>query len=306
LDRRVDLNFGLSRDRNSTGKSMEPTAWVAPALTSGLGNRLFQVAAAAGAAERWNRPLVFYMPAVTESPHGRLGTVFDLFPTVPILERGPAEEPFTLQEPPRRFYEYLGIGSAPPHPTRPVLFRGFWQSPRYFPAVSMPAPDWDRALGGPAVRRWLERDAGLAEEGARRRCVALHVRLGDYRKLAHHQQDLGGYYANALGRVPRATRLHLFSDEPELCAATFGSFCRQAGLEFTVARVRSDVESLYELSLCWGGTICANSTFSWWGAWFAHAACPEHWATMPDKWGAGQPEPVDLFPQWAQVLPTGG
>jgi hypothetical protein len=240
-----------------------------------------------------------------------VGTIFDLFPNVPVLEREvPATDLVTLQEPPRRFYEYLGLGAAPPYPTKPVLFRGFWQSPRYFPAAGLPAPNWEKALGGPAVRRWLERDAGLAEEGERRRCVALHVRLGDYRKLPHHQQDLGGYYANALTRLPRGARLHLFSDEPELCAATFASFCRQAGLEFTVARVRSDVESLYEMSLCWGGTICANSTFSWWGAWFAHAASAsqegEHWATMPDKWGAGQPDPVDLFPSWAQVLPTGG
>jgi hypothetical protein len=168
------------------------------------------------------------------------------------------------------------------------------------------------------VRRWLERDAGLAEEGVRHRTVAVHVRLGDYKKLPHHQQDLGGYYAKALGRVAAgdcgksngaSARIHLFSDEPELCSATFASFCRLSGLEFTVARVRSDIESLYELSLCWGGTICANSTFSWWGAWFAHEAAGEgvgaHWATMPDKWGAGQPDPVDLFPSWAQVLPTG-
>jgi hypothetical protein len=179
--------------------------------------------------------------------------------------------------------------------------------------VTMPSPNWDRALGGPAVRNWLERDAGLADDSARSRTVAIHVRLGDYRKLAHHQQDLGGYYANALGRVPWSSgsngtppRLHLFSDEPELCARTFLAWGQKTGVEVTVARVRSDVESLYEMSLCWGGTICANSTFSWWGAWFAHAACPEHWATMPDKWGAGQPDPVDLFPSWVQVLPTGG
>lgn len=286
-------------------RTMETASpWVSPALTSGLGNRLFQIAAAAGAAERWNRPLVLYMPAVTECPHGSVGGIFKLFPTVPVVEEC-TQEPFVLQEPPRRFYEYLGLGTDAPHPTRPILFRGFWQSPRYFPVVGMPAPDWDSALGGAPMRRWLERDAGLAEESERRRTVALHVRLGDYRKLPHHQQNLGGYYATALERVPAGARLHLFSDEPELCARTFAEYAARRGLTFTVARVRSDLESLYELSLCWGGTICANSTFSWWGAWFAHQACSEHWATMPDKWGAGQPEPVDLFPPWAEVLPTG-
>lgn len=284
------------------------TPWVSPALTSGLGNRLFQMAAAAGAAERWGRQLAFYVPAMTENPHGRTGTIFDLFPLVPVVEEPPADAPFVLQEPPRRFYEYLGLGATAPHPAKPVLMRGFWQSPRYFPVVTMPTPDWGRALGGAAARRWLERDAGLAEEGERRRTVALHVRLGDYRKLPHHQQDLGAYFAAALGRIDAGKRVHFFSDEPELCAKFFEGVCARRGLQYTVARVRSDVESLYEMSLCWGGTVCANSTFSWWGAWFAHGAAAAaggaHWATMPDRWGAGQPEPVDLFPEWAEIVAT--
>ena len=121
-------------------------SWVSPALTSGLGNRLFQFAAAAGAAERWGRPVVFYLPAMRESPHGRIGTMFDLFPDVPVVEDSATDE-FLLQEPARQHYRYLGLGVSAPHPTKCVVLRGYWQSPRYFPSLGLPQPNWGPVLG---------------------------------------------------------------------------------------------------------------------------------------------------------------
>jgi hypothetical protein len=164
-------------------------------------------------------------------------------------------------------------------------------------------PNWGSALGGPFVRGWIEKDAGLCDPVERARTVSLHVRLGDYLKLPHHQVDLGQYYATALKRLKAGQRLHIFSDEPERCASQFAGFAAGHGISFTVAKVRSDVESLYEMSLCLGGNITANSTFSWWGAWFAHAA-GSPWATYPSNWGRGMPEPTDLFPEWATVIPV--
>lgn len=277
--------------------------WVSPALSSGLGNRLFQYAAAAGAAEKWKSRPAFYLPRCTESPHGPVASLFRMFPQVPVLER---EASYTeIKEPSRRFYEHIPLEEQ--FPAARVILHGFRQSWKYFPAdlSSNLVPDWDSALGGAAVRAWLERDAGLDTEEKRRRTVAIHVRLGDYKKLPHHQQDLGYYYQQALCRVPRGSRLHLFSDEPDLCRSLFADWCVRNDIRLTVARVRSDVESLYEMSLCWGGTITANSTFSWWGAWFArHRSDGLSWATYPDRWGAGQPRPVDVAPPWGTVLVT--
>lgn len=273
--------------------------WIAPCLTSGLGNRLFQFAAAAGAAERWGRPVVFYMPACEESPHGAMATIFRLYPTIPLVETPSSVTPYQIREPQHRHYEYIPLGPHAPVAT-PILLHGFRQSPAYFP-TTLPEPDWDSALGGPVVRRALERDAALHTEELRADTVAIHVRLGDYRKLAHHQIDLAHYYTRALQRVPVGSRLHLFSDEPDLCRHIFEGAAAARGLHFTSARVRSDIESLYEMSLCRGGTITANSTFSWWGAWFAHKAGAP-WATYPESMGQGMPEPVDYFPSWGTVL----
>jgi len=194
-----------------------------------------------------------------------------------------------LTEPPRRFYEYIPLGPAPP---RNTLIGGFRQSPLYY-ATGL-KPDWDSAIG-PAIRRKVEALAGLQTLEERRNTYAIHVRLGDYRILAHHQVDLSAYYKKALERLPAGARLHLFSDEPALCRNIF------KGLRLTEAVTHSDVESLYEMSLCLGGTITGNSTFSWWGAWFAHAAGAA-WATYPSSMGNGQPEPGDLVPDWGTVL----
>jgi hypothetical protein len=69
------------------------------------------------------------------------------------------------------------------------------------------------------------------------------------------------------------------------------------GLKISIAQVRRDIETLYEMSLCVGGNIVANSSFSWWGAWFARQNGSK-WATFPSKMGEGLPPPEDLIPEW--------
>jgi hypothetical protein len=271
--------------------------WVAPALTSGLGNRLFQHAAARGLAEKLGRPVVFLSTRCKESPHGPIASLFRMFPQIPLIE---SEQPFTeLMEPQKGYYTYFPLEVK----DGPIVVHGFRQSPKYFPKdVSMLQPDWDSALGGPVVRRMIEKEAGLTPEECKR-TVSVHMRMGDYLSLPHHQVELGKYLMNALERVPRKGRIHFFSDEPEKCGLYVRSYALAHGLDFTIAKVRSDVESLYEMSLCQGGNIVANSTFSWWGAWFAHQA-GSPWATYPSSFGRGMPKPQDLFPEWGTVIPV--
>lgn len=269
-------------------------------LSSGLGNRLFQYAAAAGLAEQWNRPLQFNIHASAHAHHGAISTVFRMFPRVPLTDS--SDNALAIKEPPNAYYDYIPFGETPPQVS--VVVDGFRQSPLYFPKeLRLLVPDWDLALGGPLVRELIEKKAYLHILEERKRTISIHIRLGDYVGLAKHQVDLGKYYFEALQRVKPGQRLHLFSDEPMKCAALFHKYCTSKGILFSVATVYSDVESLYEMSLCLGGNIVANSTFSWWGAWYAHEN-GSPWATYPSNWGKGQPEPTDLFPEWATIIPV--
>ena len=85
--------------------------WVAPQLSGGLGNRLFQYAAAAGAAEKWDREVVFYSPACQSSPHGPIGAIFRMFPQVRHVDKSDSLAEY--KEPDRRFYDYRPFDSAP-------------------------------------------------------------------------------------------------------------------------------------------------------------------------------------------------
>ena len=60
--------------------------WIAAKLSGGLGNRLFQTAAALGTAERSGRKAIFLLPMCEECPHGSFYTIFQMFPSIPIVE----------------------------------------------------------------------------------------------------------------------------------------------------------------------------------------------------------------------------
>jgi hypothetical protein len=265
--------------------------WIAPRLSDGLGNRLFQFAAAAGVAEATGKPLVFFLPRCDTAPHGPFDSMFKLFPSVPLLWSASGWSEVKEEEYMR--WSHMEI------PEGPTVILGYRQSPKYFKSVEI-RPDWHTALR--SYRYEVLRSADLSDLNDRKRTVALHVRLGDYRALPHHQEDLAWYYVQALKKVPRGSRIHLFSDEPEVCSNFFrdlvGTF---NDLQFTVAEARQDVASLYEMANCLGGTICANSTFSWWGAYFAHQAGAP-FATVPNRWGKGLPDPKDLFCDWMTVI----
>jgi hypothetical protein len=270
-------------------------SWVAGHLTGGIGNRLFQHAAAAGLAEKWKIPLIFSLPECEPTNHGPFDNIFKLFPTVPILDSSPSVH--RLAEAQGGAFVYRPFPSSPPADFTSV--DGWRQTELYFPSNGM-HPDFVSAL--PKERRMkLEEQFGLQTTDQRLNTSFLHIRLGDYKILPHHQIDLHSYYSQAVQHIPKGKRVFLFSDELEKYGTYLQGLLRQMGLEVELANIPDELDSLYIMSLCWGGAVVANSTFSWWGAYFAKQSTPSpssFVAIYPAKWGNGLPEARDVVPSW--------
>jgi hypothetical protein len=275
---------------------MSSNNWLSPNLSDGLGNRLFQVAAAQAAAIKYNRPLVFFLPRCHKASHCSAATLFKLFPSVPIMEVGTtqwteiSEQAFATYEP-----------LPPTIPVGPIVLKGFRQSPKYF-STDLEIPlDFEAALGKERMKalhlRWISNSRSSGKT------AFLHIRLGDYRILPHHQLNLESYWVESLSRLgKKSPRLLVFSDEPSQ-AIIMAPFFKQFGLRSVeVVEDCDPIESLYLMSLCDGGAVCANSTFSWWGAYLSKTRRDRvSQIFMPSRWGEGLVAP-DIYPEWATVI----
>ena len=277
--------------------------WIAPHLTGGLGNRLFQLSAALGLGEKWNREVAFFLPKCGPTNHGPFETIFQMFPSLAVVESKESWD--ILEEPKRDFFNYLPFSSSPPT-ANALIVHGFRQSPKYFPRDGVKPLLYELI----DTKRWqtLLETYGLETDEKKKKTWFLHMRLGDYKVLPHHQVNLQSYYTNCLMRVPTGSKILFFSDEPHLVKDIFQHIVQSLGHSFQAVEESDEVESLSLMSQCWGGAITANSTFSWWGAYFAHSrsSSPEtHTAFYPNKWGAGMPLPTDVCPSWGTVISVG-
>lgn len=272
---------------------MEFQSWVAGHLTGGIGNRLFQHAAAAGLAEKWSVPLVFYLPECGPTNHGAFENIFKLFPTVPrILNEVPVER---LAEPKDGTFTYTPFPEQ--QTSSYVSIDGWRQTERYFPKNGL-FPDFEAAISKERCESLLqEYDLDTVEK--RQATWFLHVRLGDYKILPHHQIDIHNYYEKAVKHIPQGARVLLFSDDIEPLGMFLLGFLRQMGIEPIPVYLKDELDSLYVMSQCWGGAVVANSTFSWWGAYFAKRYQPKGYVSVyPSVWGKRLPAATDIVPSW--------
>ena len=264
---------------------------IIPCLTGGLGNRLFQYAAAKGLAEKWGGRCMYSTDAIAPNDHGSPDAICRLFPE-PFAEQ-PAAWTDLNNETFADCYTYLPFPETPPSPS--VRIHGYRQSARYFPTAPL-RPHWEAFLTESDQAALLAKYSLPTDRPA----WSLHIRLGDYKILPHHQIDVLRYSEQCLRRAPRNARIFLFSDEPAFCEAPIRRLCGLRTLELTVCH-EEEIPSLWLMSRMDGAIVC-NSTFSWWGAYFAHIANPEVVAFFPESWGRGMPPATDIVPPWGRKV----
>lgn len=158
---------------------------------------------------------------------------------------------------------------------------GYWQSEKYFQDIS----DLVR-------REFVVRDPmygenlGISEQIRTTNSVSLHVRRGDYvsNRVTRETHGVCGmdYYQRCIAEISKAVvapHFYLFSDDPLWVA-------EHVRLSFPMTlidhnRPENGHEDLRLMSLC-RHNIIANSSFSWWGAWLN--ANPGKIVIAPHRW----------------------
>lgn len=284
-------------------------------LVGGLGNQMFQYAAALALATRCGAQVWFDLSAYRASgsrhyqldrlrvpqqicrPPSRQGAL-----RAALSERlcRPVVTTFSRLMPGRyreaHFHfdpDYLNLTGED------LRIEGYFQSPHYFAGAEdrllhefQPAQPFSAAAQAVAER--------IGRAGA---CsVSLHVRRGDYLSdpsvRAVHAFLGDGYYDRALALMRRLLggdpRLFLFSDDPDFLAQAFATVPHSEIVRTDASR---GWEDMFLMSQCRHHVI-ANSSYSWWGAWLNRhheklVIAPAQWFTHERL---AKTDVLDLYP----------
>jgi hypothetical protein len=245
-------------------------------ISEGLGNRFFQVAAMLWYAKRYGHTPVFVKSYIKTNSHpGPHGIEF-YFPDIPFKE---LEGQLSIVEPPFSLsHTYINI----PQVEGNLLLKGFFQAWQY---VDIPLPS-----------------VLLTSEFHIPNSFFLHVRRGDYLVYKHHAVNLEEYMKRAIALMPSNSTVIVCSDDIFWCKSDLPKIIGRTDFIFYEG---DDYKTLAMMIHCDKGGICANSTFSWWGAYWGSRLDPSRIYTVPDIWGyAPLPPAGDLLAPWTTVVST--
>ena len=229
--------------------------------------------AAIGEAERQGRQPVFFLPRMSSAHHGNFKLLRTLFSAVPIIETAPE-------------WEEVKEGERPLSGERDklIVLNGYFQNTDFFPEDDFYSPSLPRYahsvdLPPPKKDSW-----------------AIHFRFGDYQKLPQYHINLSPYYYYTITRkIPKYSTVTLFSDSPDRLAPIQKELT-ELGYTVEIFDNPDALETLKAFSSCVKGSICSNSTFAWWAAWFTNKRVAEgkYKAYFPKQWMVGR-APLNLF-----------
>jgi hypothetical protein len=280
-------------------------------LQGGLGNQMFQYAAAKSLATRLNVPFKLETITSLQKDKQRVIALGDLNANFQLATRKEVKKfvPFpTLYRHKPEFFSKLGRRIyREPHfhydhgfinLKTPIFLDGFWQSPKYFEPIEE-AIRADFKVKEALVKNVIKKGNDLAEGHS----IAVHVRRGDFlnpKIAAYHGVLEAAYYQNAIHLIqqkdPRST-IHFFSDDIEWVKQNIPS---PVNTEFVSSPKRSAMEDFYLMTKC-RHMVIANSSFSWWAAWLGKH--PDKIVVAPKNWFVGDSvNTKDLIPSnWIRI-----
>lgn len=261
-------------------------------LFAGLGNRMFQYASAKGIAHKCG--CTFDGIAAYEDNYAHQGNnytwfmrdVLKLDGTIPMIHYDKVIE--TMPTYIQNISEHVGGQEISADEVRDKVLIGHFESEEFFIDI---AKDIREDFKAPtyitqSIKEYLEDiGVGVADNDL---CI-MHIRLGDFVGNWKHFIDLTSYYLHVLNSISKTAPLIVVCEDPHnipyVYPAVWSALNQRASSGNLVAIAPTKIELCEAFHLYIFGfakTIaCANSSFSWWGAWLNER--PDKVVYMPSR-----------------------
>lgn len=180
-----------------------------------------------------------------------------------------------------------------------MLLRGLFQSEYYFNNLK---PDIYKLYTFPEINA---QNKEIESKIQSTNSVSIHIRRGDYVNDKEYNKAIGttslDYYNKAIKHIEKKTEkpvYYIFSDSPDWVNENLEILQNATQIDWNTGKL--SYIDMQLMSLC-KHNIIANSTFSWWGAWLNQN--PGKIVIAPSKWFAGWDyNTKDLIPEnWIRL-----
>ena len=290
-------------------------AEVAVRLVGGLGNQLFQYAAARSVAMRTGANLRLDLSWFGTDPNRAYALAPFQIQAETYCERAVTQRKLSLtnllhrikcilikeeQGIPKYTEKSFRFDSALETTNAPIYLEGYFQSEKYFNSIFKNIVNEFSIKENPKPESKLMLDEIRGSES-----ICVHIRRGDYvnnsKTSAYHGICSMDYYARGIQAIASGLaepHCFVFSDEPEWVRKNFESV-----YQFTVVDIHGLSEAHEDLRLMSACQhfVIANSSLSWWGAWLGQNTNKK--VVAPNKWFQdGGVDTSDLLPQnWIRL-----
>lgn len=243
-------------------------------LKGGLGNQLFQYAAGITLATQKKEALTvdtsFYKQVTGATPRQYL-----LHRLTTVLEQSESTDPYTgnYKKINEAYFNYNPFTIS--HTDKNIVLDGYWQSWKYHDYKIL--------------------DLYLRFTNCYINSIAIHMRLGDYVNNKFHGISTSDYYLDALTLLRKKlvfTNIIIFTDDTENVKTVYAKFFEEIkyydNLNYQIITSDSKAGSITDtisefilMSMC-RYIITANSTFSWWAAYYNYYK--NKVIVMPSNW----------------------
>ncbi|MGE5582412.1 MAG: alpha-1,2-fucosyltransferase [Bacillota bacterium] len=261
-------------------------------ITSGLGNQLFQYAAARRLAYVHKVPLKLDLSWFNYCNYREYGLkYFNIVEN--IASTGEIEDVKRQNHFQERSFSFNPeIKDIKPS----VYLSGYWQSEKYFQDIA-------EIIRREFTLKYQPDESNMQMTGfiQRYESASLHIRRTDYLSNPNHGVVSLEYYheaVNYLINIIANAHFFIFSDDWQWVRENLR--LKYPSTLITLNSAAVGYLDLYLMSLC-KHHIIANSTFSWWGAWLSQY--PNKIVIVPQKWFHALPyDTRDLIPESWRVM----